>query len=175
MNPYRWIALAAIGAGLLGGCSAPTPGTTRPMGSVGYEVAFTAAKEILSQHFSLLRSDPEKGIIECRPQSTEARPEGLLGGSTPARRVATLRLRREGNDVTAHLAVAVQQQQSDVYRQMRMPEDIYDSVPNKSPAEMGAEATGEQKEVWQTRRYDEALQRQILAELYRALHPVGEE
>lgn len=167
--------VAAASAILLAGCGGARPGTSRPLGEVSYELAFSSARDVVAQYFPVERADAEKGVIRSRPRPVEATPEGLLGGADPARKVATLHLGRENGQIIAHLAIAEQRQRAEEYRQMSAPAQNYDSVPNKSPAEMGAETVGPQREVWRTQRYDKALERRILAELYRELHPAEEQ
>ncbi len=158
-------AVAAIG--LLAGCSA-MPGRTRMLGNVDYQAALATSRAILSQHFDIARTDPDTGEILCQPQPFEAGGDRLLGGSSPARRVATLNLRREDGAIVAHLAIAVQRQGSDIIRTQR---DNYSSVPNQTPAEVEGATTPQQNQAWRTDRYDHAMEAGILDEIFQALHP----
>jgi len=143
------LAAACMTAGILGGCAQPI-GRARPLGEVSYEAAFATAREVMAQYF--------------------ARADRLLGGS-PARQVATMRLRRDGRQVVAHLAVAVQRPGSAAHRQMRMNVDNYSSVPNQTPAQVEAATTPGQNESWRTDRYDRVMEQKILTQLHRSLHP----
>jgi hypothetical protein len=163
--------LTAVSAGLIG-CVESTPGRTRSLGQADYGLAFATAREVLAEEhgFSIESTERDVGTIQTRPKPVAAEPDRLLG-SSPARQVATVRLRRDGNDVVAHVSVAVQRQRAEVRRQVRDVGENYDSVPNKSPAEQDAALTPQQKMSWETVDYDHALEVRILEDLYQALRP----
>ena len=163
------LAAACMTAGLLGGCAQPI-GRARPLGEVSYEAAFATAREVMAQYFSIESADPQTGVIRSRPKPIRARADRLLGGS-PARQVATMRLRRDGRQVVAHLAVAVQRPGSAAHRQMRMNADNYSSVPNQTPAQVEAATTPDQNESWRTDKYDRVMEQKILTQIHRSLHP----
>jgi hypothetical protein len=112
-------------------------------------------------------------VIVSHPIPVEARGERLLGGS-PARHLARLQLQRKNGLVVAHLSIALQREGSAIRRTMPAPEENYSSVPNRTPAEESAAVSPEQNEAWQTEQYDRAMERGILDELYKALHPKGD-
>jgi len=155
---------------LLGGCNLPAPGTTRNLGKVQYGSAFAAAIDVMRQHFSLASADPDTGVIRSRPKLVKVRGERLLGGS-PARHVAEMTIRRKDGLIVAHASVALQREGSAIHQTMGSANEGYDSVPNRTPAEEVAAVTPEQNEIWRTQSYDRSLERRILDELYRALHP----
>ncbi|HUU58408.1 MAG TPA: hypothetical protein VMZ50_02590 [Phycisphaerae bacterium] len=157
-------------AGMLVGCQQQTPGKTRQLGTVSYESAFAAARDVVSQYYPVSREDPATGIIECLPKSVEAPPERLLGGS-PARHVTTVRVRREGEAVSAQVAVAVQRQGRFIRRQMRTPAENYDGPPHGTPGQYEAATTPEQNDVWMTEGYAHNIEIRILDDLYKSLHP----
>ena len=161
------IALLVL-AGALAGCQLQTPGRTRHMGAVSYESAFAAARDVLSQYYTVTEQDPDTGKITCLPKTVQAPPERILGGS-PARHLATLRLRREDGEVSAQVSVAIQRQTRAVRRQMTSVK--YDEVPNVTPAQEEAATTVEQNEAWVTQAYAHDREVQILEDLYKALHP----
>ncbi len=167
----RLIALAIMAAGMLAGCGAGSAGTSRQLGVVTYEHAFAEAREVMAQYFEIAEADVETGIIKSRPKGTRGGPERLLGGGSPARQVATLRLRHDGTNVVAYMSVAVQRQDSAVYRHMMASGESYDSVPNLTPAEQEAATTSEQNEAWRTSRYAHDIEYKILNDLYMVLHP----
>ena len=176
MSQGTYLVIASIvAAGLLGGCGGATPGTSRTLGAVSYESAYAAGREVLSQHFSVLPSDPASGTLTCRPRAADARPGGLIGFTpTGRRKTATLRLLREGKKIVAHVAVTVEQQGRPVYRSMPQPGQEYSSVPNLTPAEEEAATTPEQNDAWRTVGRDRALEQVILNDLYRKLNaPAG--
>jgi len=162
--------LMVILAGLAAGCNLPKPGTSRVLGDVSYASAFATAREVMSQHFSISTADAEAGVIEARPKLVEAPAERLLG-SSPARQVASLQLRRENGLIVAHASVALQREGSSVHRVSARPGENYDDVPNRTPAEDVAATTPRQNEIWRTERQDRALERRILDQIYKALHP----
>ena len=161
---------AALVAGMLTGCTASTPGTPRILGKVDYASAFATGREVMAQHFSIASSDPDTGVIEARPKPVEARGERWLGGS-PARHLAKMSIRRKDGQIVAHLSVALQREGSAIHRTMAPGAEGYDSVPHGTPADAAAATTPEQNEDWRTEKYDHALERAILDELYKALNP----
>ncbi len=154
----------------MGGCAATEPGTTRPMGAVAYQVAFANGRQVMAQYFSVEHSNPETGVIRSRPMLVDEPQGERLLGSSPARKLATLRLRQEGGQVVAHASIAVQREGSASQRQFNPAANPYDGVPNKSPARIEAANTPEQVEAWQTVRYDHATEREMLDDLYDSLH-----
>ena len=170
------IMVALLGLGLLAGCdAASTPGTTRMLGTVDYDTAFRTARTVLARHFSIENAEPLTGVITSRPKEIENRPAGLIGitqGQT--RQVAHLRVQRAGGQIMARLAVAVQTLGTPgVRRQVFGTGENYDSVPNKSPAEVEGATTPDQNDEWATRRYDGRREAEILNEIYRELNPAA--
>jgi hypothetical protein len=82
-----------------------------------------------------------------------------------------VRLRAEGKEVVAYATVAVQRQGGSVFRVMPRDADDYDTVPNKTPAEGDAATTVGQNETWRTHRYADDVERKILEDIWRSLHP----
>ncbi len=164
-----WAAIAILAAATVG-CNTATPGTSRSLGAVEYTKAFVAGKDVMSQYYSVASADAEKGIIRARPKPTDAPKERILGGS-PARHLATLRLRDEGKAVIAYATVALQRQGGEVLGGMPAQEENYTTVPNRTPAERTAATTVEQNESWRTVEYDHQVERAILRDLFGALHP----
>ncbi|MGB2820398.1 MAG: hypothetical protein WBF17_05420 [Phycisphaerae bacterium] len=170
MIRHAWIVVAVVAACVAAGCNQPTPGTSRSLGAVDYASAFAAANEVMAQYFSVESSDPLTGIIESRPKPVPAPNERLLGGS-PARQVATLRIRSEGKAVVAYATVALQRQGGAMLGQIRPGTDNYDSVPNQTPAEREGATTVEQNESWRTHKYAHDVERRILQDIYRSVNP----
>jgi len=173
MIRHAWIGVAVVAACVASGCSQATPGTSRSLGAVGYESAFAAANEVVAQYFSIESSNPHTGIIRSRPKSVKAPKERLLGGS-PARHVATVRVRTEGKTVVAYATVALQRQGGAELREIRPGADNYDSVPNQTPAEREAATTVDQNESWRTHTYAHDVERKILQDIYRSVNPKAE-
>ena len=170
MIRHGWSVVVLAAACVLVGCNQPLPGRSRSLGAVDYTAAFAAANEVMAQYFSVESADPRAGVIQSRPKAVSAPRERLLGGS-PARQVATLRLRSEGKDVVASATVAVQRQGAEVLRVMPRDADDYSTVPDKTPAEREAATTVLQNESWRTHQYDHDVERKMLLDLWRALHP----
>ena len=163
---------AAIAAGSLLGCSPSLSGTSRTLGAVNYETAYAASRRVMSQYFSVLPGGPETGVLQSRPAQAKAGPSGTMGlSSTDRRKVATLRLSRQGEIVIANLHVEVQGQRKDSFRQLRHDDQAYSSVPNQTPAQEEAATTPEQNDVWRSVGRDQKLERQILNEIHQALNP----
>ncbi len=170
MNRFGWIGIAIVTASMAG-CVEARPGRSRVLGEVDYALAFATAKEVMAANELPVETwDIDTGVIRARPKPVRADWDRPLGGY-PARQVATMRIRRDGKEVVAHLAVAIQRQRSQMRRQMRQVGDNYDSVPNKSPAEEDAATTIDQNENWEVQRYAHDMEARILDALYNALHP----
>jgi hypothetical protein len=153
-------------AGLLGPGS---PGRSRALGAVDPQLAFTTAKDVIGMYFDVASSDPDKGMIVCRPKPVQDQKERLLGAS-PTRQLASLQIVSGDGQVSVQVAVAVQQQGSNVYRTMHS-NDSYSGVPNQTPAEIEGATTPEQNESWRTVGYAYDTERKILDDLFRRLHP----
>ena len=180
MTRQLCLAAAVAVAGLAAGCAETVPGVTRDLGPVQYASAFAAAREVMAQYsFSVETAEADTGIIQSRPKSAEEPRERILSGS-PARQVATMRLRQEKGEqgqqdtVVAHLSIAVHRLGTAEHRRLRMTTDSYNTVPNQTPADADAATTAEQNEVWTIDRYDHVLARKILDDLYRRMHPATE-
>ncbi len=172
MTHYIWtIVVTLLLSAVLTGCT-EQHGSSKSLGDIGYASAFASGREVMSQYFSVESADPSTGEIKSRPKEIELKGERLLGGSH-ARQVAVLRLNRKNGKVVAHAMVSVQRQGSDVFRQMKVANENYDSVPNQTPAEIEAATTPEQNETWQTEYFDHSLENKILEDLYKALSPAS--
>jgi hypothetical protein len=170
MIRHGWIVVALAAASVLVGCNQPLPGSSRSLGAVDYTSAFAAGNEVMAQYFSVESSNPQTGIITSRPKAVEAGHERLLGGS-PARQVATLRIRSEGKEVVAYATVALQRQGGAVFRTMPPVAENYSSVPHQTPAERDAATTVEQNESWTTHSYLHDVELKVLQDLLRAVQP----
>ncbi len=168
----RWCVITAwmVVIVAVGGCNMATPGKTRSLGTVDYSSAFLAGRKTMAQFFSVKQADINTGLIEARPDTAKLPGERLLGKS-PGRRKASLRIWRQDGQVFARASVAVQREGSAVYRLHTASGENYDQVPNKSPAEEAAATTSRQNQIWKTQSYDHALERKMLENLYRSLHP----
>ncbi len=162
MSRWAWVLLAA---GLAGGCQAE-PYRFRPLGRVGYGEAFQASEAALAQHFTIASADPATGWIICRPKAVQAPADRLLG-SSPARQVARMQLRREGDEVLADLRVELQRQDVGAGRAMQVP-TVDTQLPTRTPAQESA-ALPESDQRWETTQRDVALERAILADVLRRL------
>ena len=170
----RCALLSTISAGLLVGCSEAMPGTTRTLGDVKYESAFQAARKVMSQYFSVASADAEAGLITSRPKDLPMPKDILLGGS-PRRQVAKLRIDRKDGQLVARASVAVELLGSVLNRRMQTVGEDYDTVPTETPAELEAATTPQQNQSWRVEKYDHAIERAILADLYKELHAQTEQ
>lgn len=165
-----WIPLilVALTAAVLIGCQPASPGTTRNLGAVSYEMAFATAREVTARQYPIDTANPDTGVIECKPVRVQAPPERLLSRS-PARHVTTVRVRREDGTVVASAAVAVQRQQSFVRRTLRPAEAEYGGPPHQTPGQLEAATTPEQNQTWETASYDHPAERELLQQIVDAL------
>jgi len=142
------------------------------MGEIAYQEAFAMAGEVMRKHFELDSVDPDAGVITAKPKSVDPSTTRILGGTSPARQLARIRLQDQEGHVVATVSVHIQRQGAAGFRQLD-PDGNYSTVPNQTPAQGTAATTPEQNELWETRGRDTALERIILNELYGALHPAG--
>jgi hypothetical protein len=159
-----------VAAAMAAGCGQIASGKSRSLGAVDYSQAFAAAAEVMRQNYSVDSADAETGAIKASPQPVKAGRERLMGGS-PAREQATMLVRREGNEVVAYASVVRQRMSGPTLRDMSLRTDTYDTVPNATPAEREAATTAEQNESWTSRGHAIDVERRLLDDVYKALHP----
>jgi len=164
------LAMIALGGALIvaGGCHSRQY-QSQSLGQVNYAQAFEQSKAVFSQYFSIESADAAKGKIVGRAKEVQAAPDRLLG-STPARQIAVMRVRRKGDTVVADVRVEIQRQDTVAARQMQ-PVTVDTELPNRTPAQENAPLTAEQEEFWQTTGRDEGVEQSILADLIRRLAP----
>jgi hypothetical protein len=172
--------LAMVCASLVLGCSGfddmsqgltPGRGSTRILGKVDYQQSFAVARQVLGQHFNIEQADPQTGVIRCRPKKVAAANERILGGF-PARQIATMQISVENGLTSAQLVIEQQRQGAESYKQMGYAEDNYSLDPsNSTPAQRDAATTPVQNQAWKTEKTLPVLERQILNELYKRMHP----
>jgi len=154
-------------AALAGGCAQPMPGTSRPLGDVTYDDAFTTGRQVMAQYFPLAQIDEWRGMIISQP--TPLAQQRLVGGAQQ-RQVARLRLRRQASTVVAEASVEIQRQASQAHGAMRRPQLAYDAASLYTPAEAEAATTPQQNEMWVAVHYNHALEARLLEQLYARLH-----
>jgi hypothetical protein len=164
--------LTGIAASIaLVGCKADVASGTRlSLGDVPYNEAHAVAREVMRKHFELAPSRPGDQVIAALPKPVDARAQRILGGKSPTRQLATLRLQARKGHVVANASVHLQRQGSASYEQFGASGN-YSTIPNDTPSQGTAATTPEQNEAWETRGHDAALERTILQELYDAMHP----
>ena len=166
MKHLTWIVVLTAGLLLAGGCQSHRY-NTQPLGNVGYPKAFQAGKAAMAQYFSIASADERAGRIISRPKSADAGPDRLLGVS-PARKVATMRIRRKGDQVYADVRVNIQRQDVDAMTRMQ-PVTVDNDVPIQTPAQGSAALTADQNQAWQNTGRDAGLERSILNALMETL------
>jgi hypothetical protein len=166
----RWLAPSAL-LWILAGCEM-SQGTSRPLGTDNYEVAFATSEEVLSRYFSLRLADPDTGVIESLPETGDEETVRLLS-SGPTRRVAKMRLRRQEDGIYATLLIEVQQQGSEGYSEMNFDRQGYDGIPRQTPAERQAATTPEQNDLWTETHRDRGMEMKILGEIRERLSPAA--
>jgi hypothetical protein len=154
---------------LAAGCEM-SQGTSRPLGTDNYEVAFATSEEVLSRYFELRSSNPNTGVIESAPLPGDAESVRLLS-SGPSRRIARMRLRNQEDGVHATLLIEVQQQGSQGFSEMDFNRQNYDGIPRQTPAERQGATTPEQNDLWTTTRRDRGMEVKILGEIRDRLQP----
>lgn len=169
MTRKRWALTTVVMLAMLAGCDQAAPGRIRVLGDVNEELAFTTSQEVMAMYFEIENVNADTRQINCRPRSVQQYKERLVGAS-PTRHVARLQLIRSEGRLAAQVAVAIQQQGSETFSAVRGT-DKYDSVPNQTPSEVDAATTAEQNQTWKTIGYAYSLERKILDDLFRKLHP----
>ena len=155
----------------LTGCKADiSSGTRLSLGDVSYDEALAVAREVMRKHFELAPGNPGDSAIVARPKPVDARAQRILGGKSPVRQLATLRLQSRAGHVVANANILLQRQGSASFRQFGSSGN-YSTIPNDTPSQSEAATTPEQNEAWETRGRDRALERTIVQELYNAMHP----
>jgi hypothetical protein len=172
--------LAMVCTSLVLGCSGfdgmsqeltPGRGSTRILGKVDYQQSFAVAREVLGQHYNILEADAQSGLIRCRPKKVNAKNERILGGF-PARQIAALQISVENGPASAKLVNQQHRHGAASYKQMGYAEDNYSLDPsNSTPAQLDAATTPVQNQAWKTEKTLPTLERQILNELYKRMHP----
>ena len=158
-------------AGALVGCKADAPsGTRMSLGDVSYAQAHAIGREVMSKHFELTPANPDNLVVTALPKPVDARAQRILGGKSPTRQLATLRLQAGEGHVVANVSVLLQRQGSASYEQFGSSGN-YSTIPNDTPSQGSAATTPQQNEAWETRGHDRLLERTIIGELYDAMHP----
>ena len=134
------------------------------LGNVSYSDAFTAAKSVLAQYFSIASDDPDSGRIVSRPNVVGDTTTRLLA-KTMTRKTATMRIRR-GPDgtVVADVRVDVQKQDTTAMQAMQVPV-AGDDVGNNTPAQGTASASFDQQQAWQDAGRDAQMENTLIGDL----------
>lgn len=158
-----WIILLLAGTLVVAGCSTQEY-RTQPLGSVTYAEAFDAGKAVMGNYFSVASADADTGKIISRPKMTN-RPAGrLLGGTTPVRQMATLRIHPEGDQIVADIRIVDQRQDSGQIMRQMQPVTVDNERPTQGVFQEGA-LTQEQNQAWETTGREAALESTVLSDL----------
>jgi len=133
---------------------------SQPLGAVDYTEAFRTARSVFGQHFSVAAADPDAGTIVARPQAVPAARDRLLGTS-PARKVGKMLIRRSGDQVVADIRIDIQRQDVGATRHMQ-PVTADTELPHQTPAQETGPLSAAQDQAWETTGRDEALEVAIL-------------
>jgi hypothetical protein len=168
------LGLAAVGgcqrADLLQEGLTASKASTRNVGDASYQQAYVAAREVISQYFSIDpdRSNAASGMVQSRPKDVlDAGNERLLGGS-PARQIAKLQIVQEGPLVTAYAQVMQQRQGASAQKRMGYSQERYNYSGNpgdESPADIDAATTPQQNESWFNEKRRRDVETQLLEDL----------
>jgi hypothetical protein len=135
--------------------------------NVSYQAAFEAAERALGERFGIARSDSGTGVLDSRPREAQAESAGTriisdaLGTGRQGRRIADMRVVRDGAFVDVFCRVRVQELETEQFRVLERQRGAYDQ-PSGTPAEREAGTTTEQNAVWVTRSRDREMERSIL-------------
>jgi hypothetical protein len=127
---------------------------------------------VVAQYFDVKSADADTFKITCQPKDVGDYKERLLGGS-PTRQSARLEIVRTEGQTAAQISIAIQQLGSPIYR--RQAAETYSGVPTQTPADVEGATTVEQNQTWKTIGYAYDVERKILDDLYRRLHPEAKE
>ncbi len=164
----RRVILGAVACALLAGCQNERFSSVR-LGEVGYQAAYREAVGVFGDYYSIAKSDAGSGKIISRPKATAGRPDLILTNPR-SRELAEMRIRRDKGQVWADLRVQVQRQQSGGYASMDILSTQHER-PDKTPGQTGAPYTADQNDLWKTTGVNRLLERRILNDLYRRMHP----
>lgn len=160
------------------GCTEPAPNTIsfqrQRLSGVSYRTAFDAAEQAVRERFRVSDLDAGAGVIrgESRrtagPVDPDPRRARLLsdplGVSRQVRRLAEVRVRRDGPEIELFCRVRVQENQADTVRMLRREYGVRDQ-PTDTPADRDAGTTEAQNAVWRDRRRDRDMERSLLASI----------
>lgn len=137
---------------------------TQTYDSADRALVFETARNVLGMYFSIASADPDTGKIVSRPLQVEASRDRLLG-STPTRKLATMRIYRTSDGRTSvDLQILVQKQDAAAFAAMQ-PITESNEIPNQTPAQTGAAETPEQRQSWQDVGRDYTMEQTILRDL----------
>lgn len=166
----RGLTLAALAAALMlagcqdGGGFGGDDYRTQTYPSADRALVFETARNVLGMYFSIASADPDMGKIVSRPLDVEASRDRLLG-STPTRKLATMRIYRTSDGQTAvDLRIIVQKQDAMAFAAMQ-PITESNELPSQTPAQTGAANTPEQRQSWQDVGRDNTMEQTILTDL----------
>ncbi len=144
------------------GCSSDA-GTNLVLGPVGFSRAFDVSRETLIDYsFSISEENPPTGLLVSRPLIER---EHMTLTPYMVKKVATLHLTQDGQNVVANLAISRQRLATAPQRDFAYPTDTYSGVPHQTPAQETAATTEEQNRSWQTIGPDHALESKILTDI----------
>lgn len=186
MNRYACILCVLLAATMLGSCTdTERPqaggllpdllfglerGSRRPLEQAGsYAEVFNRARMIMSQYYTVSSADQEKGVIVSAPKPLGPASGRRLLSASPGREIASIKIRSDAGRLLAIATVAVQRQESAAYQMQAMDRENYDSIPNKTPADLDAATTSHQNDLWETHSYNRHQERLLLDDLERAL------
>ncbi|NOT02066.1 MAG: hypothetical protein HOP29_15750 [Phycisphaerales bacterium] len=168
---HGWLGAALMVVSV--GCD--TTGVRRDHGSyqrqrfmgVEFAAAMAAAERAVGEHFAIAERDADAGVVRSEPTEGGAGEAGdpahvNLGTPSRARRLAEVRVVRDGDEIEVLCRVQLQQLETDPFRSRQYDRGTFDE-PTDSPAERDASTTPEQNALWQTRRRDRMMERAILA------------
>lgn len=138
-------------------------------GPMGRAEATRVARTVLSQWFSVERADAAAGLIETLPvEYTDAGSgrklsETIVPRPVPMRRVARIRIDRDGNG--QRLWVQVRRQRLDTADHQMLRQHRDSDSPTQTPIETGAGVSAGQRQVWSDAGYDRPMEGQIIQSL----------
>lgn len=162
-------ALAVSLAAMLPACQEPQSFRSQDLGPVAFDEAYDASLDVLSQYYRVQTADRADGRITTYPRQVDG-GSALRLSSVPTREQAILQLREADGTLWADVQVRTQRQEAASYRTLARMGETRD-VPNQTPAQDDAPYTAEQQSAWTNAGFNYPREREILADLYRRLHP----
>lgn len=155
--------------GCASGGRSPISFSVQEVREVASETVFADAEaQLVEMGYSIARRDRSTGILITNPirlpsgdPLTADRPGSRR---RPSRQIVTIQVVGDSSGTRIYCNVSVQQRTTEAYRVVALDYGTED-VPNDTPIERGGGGTVQQNTVWETRRRDRTLERQLITSI----------